>query len=155
MLPITKSAASITLLRDDGARAFPSVEAATARSAISIARAGTSDELRSSTVSSPLAGGRWSCVNCSGGSGRSSGSSRGSGRTKNRGRSGLLTAEEACGDVVRLRITESASSVALLGNDGTSAFAGIEATAAGRTVGVASARTSDELCTLSDDQEGH
>jgi hypothetical protein len=56
---------------------------------------------------------------------------------------------------VGLRVTESTASVNLLGEDRTSTLARVEATAAGSAIGVAGARTSNELCALTDDQKGH
>jgi hypothetical protein len=57
--------------------------------------------------------------------------------------------------VVGLRITKSTASVNLLGDDRTRTFARVEAAAAVGAIGVAGARTSNELCALTDDQKGH
>ena len=56
---------------------------------------------------------------------------------------------------IGLRIAVPAASVAFLGNDGPGAFTRVEATAAGCAVGIAGARTGDELGALADDQQGH
>jgi hypothetical protein len=57
--------------------------------------------------------------------------------------------------VVGLRITESTASVTFLGDDRTRTLARVEAAAAGSAIGVAGARTSNELCALADDQKCH
>jgi hypothetical protein len=67
----------------------------------------------------------------------------------------LLAEKGKSGIIVWLWITKSTASVALLGNDGTCTFASVEAATAIRTVGVTGARTRDELCTISGDDEGH
>lgn len=67
----------------------------------------------------------------------------------------LLALELASRIVVRLRITKSAASINLLGNDGACTFARVEAAAAVSTVSIAGARSRDELCALADDQQGH
>jgi hypothetical protein len=139
-LRITKPAATITLLSDDRTRTFARVEAAAPGCAVGIAGARTGDELRSSTVSSAVAAGR-----CLGGDGGS-----GSGRV---GR--CLPEQDASCVIIRLRITKSTASVTLLSDDRACTFARVEAAAAGCAVGVASARTSNELCALTNDQKSH
>ena len=57
--------------------------------------------------------------------------------------------------VVGLRIAKSTASVNLLGDDRTRTLARVEAAAAVCAFGVASARTGDELCALTDDQKRH
>jgi hypothetical protein len=143
-LRITKSTASINLLSNDGARTFTSVKTAAAISAVGVAGARSGDKLLSSTVSSAVAGGR-----CLSGNG-----TKRSGLSGSRS-GGCLPAKGLCCVVVRLRITKSAASINLLGDDRPGAFARIEAAAAISAVGVTRARTSDELCALSDDQQGH
>ena len=56
-----------------------------------------------------------------------------------------LAAQGANRVVVGLRITKSAASVTLLGDDRTRTLARVEAAAAGSAIGVAGARTGDEL----------
>jgi hypothetical protein len=56
-------------------------------------------------------------------------------------------APESLGSVViRLSITEAASTISFLRNDGASTFARIESAAPGSTISIRSAFTSDELC---------
>ena len=67
----------------------------------------------------------------------------------------LRGAQGASCVVVGLRITKSTASVNLLGDDRTRTLARVEAAAAVCAIGVAGARTSNELCALTDDQKGH
>ena len=67
----------------------------------------------------------------------------------------MLAEKGKSGIIVWLWITKSAASVTFLGNDGTCAFATVEAATARSAVGVTGARTRDELCTLSGGDEGH
>ena len=145
-LRISKSTASVNLLGDDGTRTLARVKAAAAICAISVAGARTGDELFTSTITSAVASGR--CFGSGGGSSRRSrclGDDGGGGRTEQR--------ESRV--VVGLRISKSTASVNLLGDDGTRTFACLEAAAAGCAIGVAGARTSNELCAVTDDQKSH
>jgi hypothetical protein len=58
-------------------------------------------------------------------------------------------------DGVGLRIAKPATAITLLGDYGAGAFPRIEAAAGGSAIGIVSARTSDELCALTDDQHSH
>ena len=71
------------------------------------------------------------------------------------GSGGTAPGQALCRAAVRLRVTEPAASINLLGNDGTGTLARVEAAAAVSTVGIAGARSRDELCALADDQQGH
>jgi hypothetical protein len=137
-LRITKSTASVNLLGDDRTRTLARVEAAATVCTIGVAGARTSNELRSRSAAGA---GR-----CLGGGDGGSGS----------GRLGRCLAEQRESRVVvGLRITKSTTSVNLLGDDRTRTFARVKAAAAVSAIGVAGARTSDELCALTDDQKGH
>lgn len=139
-LSISKSTAAIPFLRNDRTSALPRVETAAFRSAIGIRGAGTGNELRALAVS---------------GTGRSGGSRR---RGLDSGcRSGIRISSAAgqClrGDVVWLRVAESAAAVTLLGDDGPGTFARVEAAAFGSAVGIGCARSRDKLGALGGDIE--
>lgn len=121
-LPVTKPAPSVTLLRDNRARALPALEAAAPGGAVGVALAWAGDELGAGgNGGRGGSGGRRACIG------------------------GGLATELTGSVIVRRGIAEAASTVALLSDDGTSALAGPEATTAGGTVDVAGARTGDKL----------
>lgn len=109
------------------------MEATAARGAISVARASTGDELRAGGNS-----GR-------GSSSRSSGVVAGTTLGNTRGGLSVGALDGLGRVVVGGGVAEAATTVTLLSDDCTGALAGVEATAAGGTVGVALARASDEL----------
>ena len=121
-LGVAKPAPAVALLRDNRARALPALEAATPGRTIGVALAWAGDELRA------------------GGGGGHGGGGRG-----RAGVGGGFAAELAGSVVVRLPVSESTAAVALLRDDGPSALAGLEATAAGGAVDVAGAWAGDEL----------
>jgi len=132
---ITKATATVTFLSDDGPGAFTGVEATAARSAIRIVGTGTSDEL--------CAGGGW----CGGS--RCGGSSIVAGAR--------IVVHTGCGfsirplnglggTIVGSRVTEAATAITFLSDDGASTFARVEAAASGGAVCVAAAGAGNELC---------
>ena len=136
-LRITKSTASVNLLGDNRTSTLASVETTAAICAIGVAGARTGDELCSSTITSAVASGR-----CLGGGGDSGRLGRGLGDC-----SGSSTAKQRESRVaIGLCITKPTASVTFLGDDRTSTLAGVEAAAAICAIGVAGARTGDELC---------
>ncbi len=135
---IAEAATTVALLSDNGTSALAGVEATAARCAIGVAGASTGDELRARSSS-------WGSRRSSSVVGRGSSG----GTTLGHARSGLsVGALDGLGSVVvGGGVAEPATTVTLLSDDGTSALAGVEATAARCTVGVRLAGTSDELGT--------
>jgi hypothetical protein len=157
-LRITKSAASVNLLGNDGACTFACVEAAAAVGAVGVAGARSGDELLSSTVPGAGVGRRcWpgNGTKRRGLTGGGSGVSGGGDGLAGGGSGRAAPGQALCRAAVRLRVPEPAASINLLGNDGTGTFARVEAAAAVGTFGIAGARSRDELCALADDQQGH
>ena len=118
---------------NDCTSALASVEATATRGAISVARASTGDELRAGG-SSRRGRGR-----------RSSGVVAGTTLGNTRGGLSVGSLNGLGSVVVGGGVAEAATTVTLLSDDCTSTFAGVEAAAAGGTVGVALAGASDEL----------
>jgi hypothetical protein len=121
---------------------------AAGRGALAVRAALASDELGASSLAraSNRGSGRGRSSRCrrrSGGSSSTSSTNTGLG-VVDAGSGGLRTESEG-GEVVRRNIAEATASVTLLGDDGGTALAGLEATAEGCAVGVGGACTSDEL----------
>ena len=145
-LGIAEATAAIALLRDDRPGALARLESTAAGGAVRVARAGPGDELAAGRDGrrGGRRGGRGSHGRRRGGGRGRSG--RGGGRcSTSGGRRRGLTAELARGVVVRLRVPEATAAVALLGDDGSSALAGLEAAAARGTIDIPGAGAGDKL----------
>jgi hypothetical protein len=132
---VAEAAATITLLRNDRTSALASTEAAAAGRAVGVLSADAGDEL---------------CTRRRGGGCRCRGRGGSSSTTLGDTRGGLSVRalDLLRRVVVRELVAEATATVALLRNNGAGALAGVEATAARGAVGVALARTSDELGAL-------
>jgi hypothetical protein len=155
-LCVTEAASTVTLLGNDGTSALAGLEAAASVGAVRIALAWAGDELGALGRRGGSSGGgiASSVVSTS-----TSSSSATSSCTVtvvdtvalSTWENGIGSLDFLCGDVVGFGVTVAASTVTGLSNDGTGAFARVEAAASACTVRIACASASDELCACTSD----